>query len=102
MKATLLAIATSRSGSIVFMKKVEKTSVDAIQPAITSHMPHLRQPIVVLAEDAERDCGPETRAHRSPLPWTSGLGGKSGTFGSWLELCRPAHSAPTDTTLTSP
>jgi len=38
MKATLLAIPTTRSGIIVFMKKVEKTSNDATHAAISNHM----------------------------------------------------------------
>jgi hypothetical protein len=38
MKPTLLAIAVSRSGSIVFMKKAENTSNDASQPASTIHI----------------------------------------------------------------
>jgi hypothetical protein len=42
MKATLLAIPMSRSGIIVFMKKVEKTSAAEIHPAIKSHIGHLR------------------------------------------------------------
>jgi hypothetical protein len=42
MKATLLAIPMSRSGIIVFMKKVEKTSTAEIHPAIKSHIGHLR------------------------------------------------------------
>src|ERR687898_2083693 len=41
MKATLLAIPTTRSGIIVFIKKVEKTSNDATHAAITNHMSHL-------------------------------------------------------------
>jgi len=38
MKAMLLQMATIRSGTIVFMKKDEKTSAAEIQPAITISM----------------------------------------------------------------
>lgn len=67
MKATLLAIPMSRSGIIVFMKKVEKTSAAEIHPAIKSHIGHLRLPrsssageVILLSAVAE------------PVAWSSG------------------------------
>jgi hypothetical protein len=40
-EGALLAIPTTRSGIIVFIKKVENTSNDATHAAITNHMSHL-------------------------------------------------------------
>src|SRR5918999_3391629 len=62
MKATLLAMPTTRSGIIVCIKKVEKTSNDATHAAITNHMSHLT------CQSKRTVCWPRNSAASGMLP----------------------------------
>src|SRR5262249_62395708 len=97
MKATLLAIATSRSGSIVRMKKVEKTSAEAIQPAITSHTPHLQLAATPSGNESggSRNCG-QARGRQGggqPARTSEGKGGARPVGGAAPPAAPPARAA---------
>src|SRR5436309_2345696 len=79
MKATLLTIATRRSGIIVLIKKDEKTSAAATQAAITIHMSYLHVESNVAKQTKASSGSPELRDLRKPLQPSRWLAGQRAT-----------------------